>query len=360
MRLLWRAAERCGALAPVYGVARRGATPDGPPDSPDELGELLPAPDPWVLLTGGQEDLNKIVGLPFAKDPSTPPSVVVKFARVEGSDSLLEREAEVLRRLEEERPELPGVPRLRAVGRRAGRLAIAQSAAHGRRLETALTASNFADLAPPLTRWLLALAGSPAPRPASEWAARLAWKPLEQLQDRYPGVLKPKEISFARGLLSDLDDLPLVWAHRDCGPWNIVLEEGGAFTLIDWECAEPDGTPGVDLANFLLSSVLMADGAPGDPATGRGPALEAHRRMLDPTTALGRTAGDSVAEYCAGLNIDPGLFPLLRMLCWIHQAVSFWSATSVAAAAGPVSEPFHPMAMIDLVREEMRLLAERR
>lgn len=306
LRRAWR------ALAPVCAVAR---APGGSSEKNDEL----PDPEAWVLLTGGAESDAKVVGLPCS-DADADPGTVVKFARVGKADAALEREAAVLRELERERPSLTGVPRLRASGRRAGRVAIVQDAVHGRALNTMLSPTGFASFAPKVARWLVSLAGPPEPQPASSWAERLLAEPLDELAGDFTTLLPAGFAERARRVLAGLGDLPLVCEHRDFGPWNIVLGEDGEPAVIDWEDAEPRGLPGLDLVYFLASAGFAIDGVPSG-AERIERARASNRRLLDPGSALGEIATACAAEYRAGLGLGEDDLDRLRLLCWIVQSL---------------------------------------
>lgn len=307
-RRVWR------TLAPVYAIARAPGK-----ELDDDGGSDLPNPDAWVLLTGGAESDAKVVGLPFADD-GTAPAQVVKFARTDKAGAALEREAGFLRDLEREHADLTGVPRLRGSGQRAGRAAIAQDAVRGKELNAMMSPGGFASFAPKVTHWLIALAGSPTPRPATTWEERLVFAPIEELERDFSDLIPADFGERARRALSGFGDLPLVWEHRDFGPWNVVLEENGEPAAIDWEDAEPQGLPGLDLAYFLASAAFAIDGVPGG-AQRVERALESNRRLLDPGTELGRVATACVEEYRAQLDIADEDFRRLRLLCWIVQSL---------------------------------------
>jgi hypothetical protein len=316
LRRAWRLAARSGTLAPICAVARLDAGASAAAETTDAIDEALPAPEPWVLLTGGEESDNKVVGLPFNAGPD--PKLVAKFARVPKAGAALEREAELLQRLETERPGLSGVPWLRASGHRAGGRAIVQGAMHGKALSASLNRSSFGDIAPEMTRWLISLAGKPAPQPASSWSQRLVFDPLEELERDFGDLVPAGLLERARRALSEIGDLPLVWEHRDLGPWNVVIDEAGAPAVIDWEDADPEGLPGLDLFYLLASSTLLIDGALDD--TSRADLiLKSYAGLLDPGTPQGKTAAACIEDYRAHLGIGAGDFRRLRLLCWIVQ-----------------------------------------
>jgi phosphotransferase family enzyme len=307
-----RAWQRFG---PVHALARLAGEGSGAdPDSSE-----LPEPAAWVLLTSGAESDAKVVGFPHHEGEESG-AVIAKFARVAKADLALEREAEHLAALERERPQLGGVPRLRAQGRRAGRLAIVQDAVRGRSLNANMNADTFASTAPAVTHWLADLAGGTSPEPASTWAERLVLAPLEELErdcgDRLPAGFTVR----ARQALGNLGELPLVWEHRDFGPWNLAINAEGGLAAIDWEDAEPRGLPGLDLAYFLTSAALAAEGV-SDPGQRLERARQCNARLLDPGTELGGVATTCVSEYCARLGLGNDDFARLRLLCWIVQSL---------------------------------------
>lgn len=317
-RLAWRLAARLGAIAPLCATARLPGPPADPVGEDDGVGRALPAPEPWLLLTGGSKSENKVVGLSFALDNDS--GLAVKFARAEKAATALNREAEILHRLQDERGSLAGAPWVRASGERAGQRAIVQDSMNGRLLSAGLSEADFATVAPQLTEWLIALAGEAQAQPASAWSQRLLFEPLDRLErdlgDRLPAGLGER----ARRALGDLGELPLTWEHRDLGPWNVVLDADGSPGVIDWEDAEPLGLPLLDLVYFLVTCSLLIEGALDD--TGDSERIVAgYRRLLDPQTAHGEIAATCLAEYRERLGVGEADLGRLRLLCWIVQAL---------------------------------------
>lgn len=351
LRPLWRAAARGGLLAPLCAVARAPGASEAVIGTGNSIDALLPAHTSWVLLTGGRRSINKVVGLPFIEGRPDPP-VIVKFARVPEADAALDREAEVLRLLEDERPEVPGIPRVRGQYRRAGRLAVAESALFGRPLLSALTPATFGDLALRVTRWLIGLAGSDRPDPAAWWP-RLVGEPLEEFEHRFGRVLAPGAAERSRELLMGLGDLPQTCEHRDCSPWNVMLTKTGAPALLDWESAEPRGLPGVDLIYFLANAAFVLDGAL---ESGRTQATYA--RLLDPSTPYGRVAAVCQEEYSSRVGIGPDTWRRLRLLCWIVHSRSYYRDLETLTAATPDAEALRGVLSVSLLEEELRLAHE--
>jgi aminoglycoside phosphotransferase (APT) family kinase protein len=353
-RRLWSLAAAGGALAPLSAIGRK---PGGEPEPAEEIEAALdaipglerrPRGRSWLLLTGGRRSINKVVGIPFAKDAGVP-GLVVKFARVAEAEGGLEREAAVLRQLEATRPALPGVPRVLATGRRVGRLAIAETALHGPTLLSHLNVETFPRLAMRVTDWLVELAGLPPTEPRESWQARLVEDPLDQFKRDFAAVGGDDVAAQARGLLATLPDLPPACEHRDCSPWNVVLSGSGEPALLDWESAEPLGLPGLDLVYFLANAAFVLEGA-----LESGRTLEAYRRLLDPAMFTGRVFARCAWRYCDRLGLDPETLVPLRALGWIVHSRSDHLHLAMDARGAPDAEALGNGIYLSLLREDLR------
>jgi glycosyltransferase involved in cell wall biosynthesis len=345
LRLLWRLAKGAGLLAPLHVVGRR------PGDSGDDL--PLSSSAPLLLLTTGHRSINKAVGLAF--DPGVAkPDAAAKFARVSEAEAGLEREASVLRRLGEERPGLAGVPVLLGEGRRDGRLTVVESAVEGRSLLDVLTPENFEEVAMKVTRLLIELARGGRREPDPNWRTRLIDQPLDWFELNFAPVLARTQLfphtgkNCIRTDLDDLGDLPPTVEHRDCSPWNILLTPSGDPVLLDWESAEPEGLPGMDLVYFLANCAFVLDGA-----LESGRTRETYAELLDPATPTGRATARATAEYTVALGISPGDFRRLRLLTWIVHSRSDYRHLQLEAPGEPSPEALRDSTFLGLVEEEL-------
>jgi glycosyltransferase involved in cell wall biosynthesis len=336
---LWRVARKAGLLAPLYVVGRRRDAGEG--------GDVeLPPSAPLLLLTGGHRSINKVVGLAF-EGQRPKPTAAVKFARVPEAEPGLEREARVLRRLGEERPDLAGIPHLRSKGRRAGRLAVVEDVVEGRSLLGLLGPENFEETAMQVTRLLIDLARTEVP--GAEWRERLVEQPLAEFESRFGPVVGEEALASIREALAGLGELPPAPEHRDCSPWNVVVTPGGEPVLLDWESAEPDGLPALDLFYFLVNCAFVLEGA-----FERGRVRETYARLLDPESEYGRVAQRAVTEYAAALGIAPADFRRLRLLCWIVHSRSDYRHLQLEAGGEPRPEDLRRGMFLGLVEEELR------
>jgi glycosyltransferase involved in cell wall biosynthesis len=333
LRKLWNLVRRAGLLAPIYVVGR---TPDAP------AGDLpVPASSPLLLLTTGHRSINKAVGLAFAPGAENP-AEAIKFARVPEAEPGLECEAEVLRRLREERPDLEGVPSLLGEGSRAGRLAVVQEAVPGESLLDALSQENFEEVALKVTRLLVELARSGNRAPGDDWRRRLVAEPTEWFEEHFGQTLD-------RSLLDGLGELPAAVEHRDCSPWNVLMAPGGDPVLLDWESAMASGLPGLDLVYFLTNCAFVLD-----KALESGRTRESYARLLDPATPHGRVAAKVLAEYTTALGISEKDLRRLRLLTWITHSRSDYRHLQLETPGEPSIEALQGSVFFSLAEEEMR------
>jgi hypothetical protein len=337
LRPLWRIAARLGLLFPLCAIGR---TPGG--KSSAEGGATL-------LLTGGKRSINKVVGLRL--DAAGETSAVVKFARVEAADAALEREAAALRTIEAEHPGLTGVPRVLAEGSRAGRRALTESAVSGSPLIERLTPETFEELATTVTRWLIELACGQEPQAPEGWRERLVGARLRAFERDFAQVLPadlPKRLDQS---LSSLGPLPIVPEHRDCSPWNVVLDENGAPGLHDWESAEPRGLPGLDLAYFLVNCAFVLDGA-----LESGRTWESYERLRDPSTPYGAIAARCEAEYREALGLGRTDLVRLRLLAWLIHSASDRTHLAMESGDTPDTEALRASTYLGLIEAEVARL----
>jgi glycosyltransferase involved in cell wall biosynthesis len=339
LQALWRIARRTGLLAPLCVVGRpRGSSGEGEVE--------LPPSASLLLLTGGHRSINKVVGLAFEAGAPRP-KAAVKFARVPEAEPGLEREALALRRLGEERPDFAGAPRLRGEGHRAGRLAVVEDVVEGRSLLDQLTPQNFEEMAMRVTRVLIDLAG--AATPGAESRPRWVEELLAEFETRFGSVIGDSAIASIREALADLGELAPVPEHRDCSPWNIVITSSGEPALLDWESAEPDGLPALDLFYFLANCAFVLDGA-----FENGRLRQSYARLLDPAGEYGRIAQRAVADYASALQIAPDDLRRLRLLCWIVHSRSDYRHLQLDAGGTPREEDLRGGIFLGLLEEELR------
>ena len=279
----------------------------------------------WLLLTGGARSENKVVALVFADGAKTP-RLVVKMARLGLAADALRAEADCLQHSPPQG--MPGVPSLLFWGDLAGRPMLIESALDGRPVFDHLQPATLRANALRATDWLAALAGQPAPTPRAEWWGRLAAPVLDDFERNFRAVASPQRLAATHALLATLDALPLVCEHRDFEPWNVRQAADGSLVVLDWETAEPQGLPAMDLIYFLTYLALSLGGALDSAEATR----TVYRQLLDAGTAPGKLFAECLARYAERVGLDPAALRPLRRLTWLLHCR--WEFQDLARDAG--------------------------
>jgi hypothetical protein len=271
----------------------------------------------WILLTGGAQSINKVVGLLFA-DEEHAPRLVVKWPRVPESIPALEREVKTLRALQTLQPAgIPGVPRLLFCQGSGDSLAVGETALTGVPLWARLRRDNFRSFALQATDWQAKLAYQRAPQPRQVWWDRLVAPVLADFERHFAAVLEPQRLQKTRAVLATLDNLPLVCEQRDFSPWNLLVDANGELVVLDWESAELAGLPALDLLYFLAYLAIFLEGTMGTPR-----AVESYRTTLDAQTFTGGIVAECLTRYVEQTGLDPQLLRPLRLLLWLIHSRS--------------------------------------
>ena len=301
----------------------------------------------WLLLTGGQRAIAKVVGLRFA-EPSSEPSVVVKMARVPESVSGLTQEAATLRALASTGAELTGVPRVLFVRQGSGTVTVGESLVRGMPLSAMLRSHNSGHWAGMAMSWLLTLAEHTR-REDSNWAPRAASALVERFDRDFGLVADSGMLRATTARLGSLEGVPQVCEHRDFAPWNILVAPDGTLGALDWESSDLRGFPVLDLLYFLTYLGFALDRA----GTLRA-AVASYRKALRPGTPTGRIRQETVARYAEELRLSPAALQALRPLVWIIHSRSEHERF-VADLGGPPPEAMLRRSLfLRLWIEEMR------
>ncbi|MEP7358665.1 MAG: phosphotransferase, partial [Anaerolineales bacterium] len=245
---------------------------------------------------------------------------------LESAREAMHAEAE---RLEHEPPKrMPGVPQRVFFGELAGRWMLIETALAGQPVYAHLRPDTLRALALAAADWLAALAGRPAPAPRDEWWARLAAPVLADFERNFQPVAAPERLAATRALLDALGELPLVCEHGDFEPWNVRRAADGALVVLDWETAELQGLPAVDLVYFLTYLVLSMGDALDSPEATR----TAYRGLINPNTPAGALFAESLARYAQQVGLAPETLRPLRRFTWLMH--SRWEFQDLAHDAG--------------------------
>lgn len=352
-RIAWLAMLRLGLSFPICAVVRKRSQAPDDPTSPTLENSIkdgwqalglgpVPARFDRLLLTGGHRSINKVVALIFANDGR--PAMVVKLPRVREAVPSLERERVVLGSLHAVR----GVPRV-VFFSEGEASALGETYLGGEPLFTRLRPDNFHDLANAATDWLAQLVAAEDSRPRSRWWDRLAEPILSRFEASFGSVVDPESLKQTRVALGRLDRLPPVHEHRDFSPWNVLITRNNRLVVLDWESAELEGLPALDLIYFLTYLAFFANGAMES-----GRYRESYRELLDPGTPTGRVFRECQRRYCERLGLDPCVMHPLRLLTWLLHSRSEFGRLAADAGGPPNPEALRSSLFVALWEEELR------
>jgi hypothetical protein len=300
-----------------------------------------------LLLTGGLRASGKAVALIFAGG-ETRPILAVKMPRVPESAAVLRREVSILSALRDQALIRDSIPRVLAAGEVPSGYFVVETAFTGLPAYVVVNRQNFRSLALKATEWLARLAGRPEPQSILEWWPRLIEPLLLEFQQHFGVVVEHDLLQECRRLLASLGPLPLVWEQRDFSPWNVFVDRVGDIAAVDWESAEPEGLPLLDLVYFLTYLSFSIDQAK---KTGRF--LESYRAFCDPSSFSGRIAKECMDRYSIDVGLDKTLFRPLRMLTWLLHSRSEYAQLVADAGGPPPTEALQNAMFYRLWKEEI-------
>jgi hypothetical protein len=349
---LFLLARRADMLAPLAAVARKPR--DGSVDADEGVLEFLAghwqnvtgiAATPrlsWLVLAPGTRSISKIVAFVFlGSEPY--PRLVVKSGRTPLANAALEREGVALRSLGA-RPAgpPPGTPSCVLLERRAdGGAVLVETVVHGTPLYRTLTSETFHRLGFRAAEWLAALVDH------SDGAPGRVSRAIEALLPEVRGRLVDATLEQGlRRLAASADAAPAAFEQRDFAPWNLVLDSAHGLGVLDWESAEPDGFPLLDLVYFLTNCGFLLDGADSVEAC-----VRSYRRTRDAASRSGAAAQACIEAYAARTALPEDSVPGLRALTWLVHLCS--AARGVGSSPQLGRLPTGPVLFAALLREEL-------
>jgi hypothetical protein len=226
---------------------------------------------------------------------------------------------------------------------------LGETALTSRPLWTLLRPDNYSDIALQATTWLADLVGQPEPCPRAHWWNRLIEPVFEGFHESFGPILDPGMLRETQGILDTLDVLPLVCEHRDFSPWNVLVAPDGELVILDWESAELQGCPAMDLIYFLTYLAFYVDGAMRSRRF-----RKSYRATLDLSTLTGSVLSECVTRYVRRIGIDPDTLRPLRLLTWMLHARSEYRHFVADVAGRPGPETLRRSLFVKLWEEELR------
>jgi hypothetical protein len=296
--------------------------------------------------------VSKVVLLVFG-EPTAVPLAAIKAPRVEEAAAGIRREAAALGRMGPRR--LPGVPRLLHQRETGPVPVIVESAVPGRPLESLLGASSLSAWSTAATDWLARLGDGAGLRPAAHWREAIVEPVLARFEQTFGAVVDPALLREGQDLARSIGDLPAVPEQRDFGPWNVLVAPDGSLAVLDWESAEVDGLPGLDLLYFLAYASFTADRA-----WDRERRVASFTRSLDPSSATGMLRRACVGRYAQALGLDAGAVTGLRALVWLIHTHSDFRHAAADAGRRPSADALRQSFFLALWSAEIRDLIRSR
>lgn len=306
-------------------------TPDAPQIVREAYALGVPECAGWFLTLGEGDPFTRGAFHLFRERVASP-EWVLKFARVRGYTASFERDERGLALAHTAEPVARHAPRLLGRFTCEGYAASLETSARGRRLTSLLAApahrtQKDAAVAK-VADWLLEMGDatrSPAPALADE---------LQRLRQE---VVPQWEALGADGRwVDDIEGVVAVLQHNDPGPWNVVIDAGLDFVVVDWESARAGGCPLWDLLYFLAEALALVDGAltPDD--------RELHfARLFRGELPASHTLFAYVRRAASTFDLSALEVGRLATLCWLHHGLSHLARGELLARHGLIARPLN-------------------
>jgi len=303
----------------------------------------------WLWLTGGLRSTNKIVAIVFA-EKETEPRLIVKLPRVPEAEPSLAQEAAILRAVHTLHPTgIHGVPHVIFFEKCSGTWALGETVLTGVPLFTQLRKGNFHELALQATDWLIQLAGRQTRQPRAIWWEHIVVSTLHDFEQYFGPVIDPLLLQQTQSVLKTLGDLPSVCEQRDFSPWNVLLDEQKQLIVLDWESAELQGLPALDLLYFLCYLSFFLDGAMESKRF-----VESYRTLLDTTTFTGRIVEECLTRYAEGVGLELTALRSLQLLLWLIHSRSEYKQFANDVGGTPTRDVLRGSVFVKLWEETVK------
>jgi hypothetical protein len=300
-----------------------------------------------MLVTGGRRSINKVVDMIFA-EPRAEPILAAKMPRVSDSAIALAKEASHLESVHSFNGNVKGIPELFFKAEMRGTFTLGLSAFIGVPIFARLQRRTYRCFAIKATDWLIALAGKPRLWPRHLWWRRLVEPVLCEFDRCYGRVVGRQERQKAEQIIGGLPALPLVCEQRDFSPWNILLTPNGDLAVLDWESAEPQGLPALDLIYCLTYFAFFLDGAADEVSF-----LKSYHIGKDPRSFTGSINAACLQRYVKTLGLSTSYLRALRLLTWMLHSRSEHRRLVSDTGHEPMSEALDRGLFLNLWRQEL-------
>jgi hypothetical protein len=302
-----------------------------------------------LLVTGGPRSVSKVVLLAFA-EPSATPILAVKAPRVSAAAEGIRREGLVLAGLKKHGAARPrGTPRVLFTREVGGVPLLGETALSGRPLDSLLTRRTLRAWSHKVSDWLTDLGEGRAVRQSAHWRETVIEPVFSRFLQRFGSAVDPGLLAQTEEILRTIGVLPAVPEQRDFGPWNLLVTSDGELAVLDWESAELEGLPALDLLYYLAYAGFNVDDAHDSRSR-----VASYRRSLDPGTHTGAIRAECVARYLGVLGVDPAQLKPLQVLLWLIHAESEFRHAKADAGGVPSTSVLGRSFFLALWAEQVR------
>ena len=127
-----------------------------------------------------------------------------------------------------------------------------------------------------------------------------------------------------------------------------MIASDGELSVLDWESAELDGLPLLDLIYFLTYLAFFVEGAM---ETKRF--VDVYRICWDAQTFIGQVNAECVQRYCHALQLDEVIVPALRLFTWLLHSRSEYARLRANAGGSSTEQQLRESVFVRLWREEL-------
>jgi aminoglycoside phosphotransferase (APT) family kinase protein len=255
------------------------------------------------------------------------------MARLPGDAAALELEAANLRAAHAH-GEVPGaaVPRCIAVGPWRGAPVLLETAVPGSPLKPPRLRRDPTGWSEKVTRWLVALHRATRGAALGPHGLRqCVHEPLASLHAA-GGQLAALAARTTAVLPEELTTVCAVLEHGDLASPNVLADERGELSVVDWEQADPAGLPAADLFFFLNYAAGSRDRASTVAAQ-----VQAYHAALIARDGWARRL---VAGYAAALQLPASVLPALLLVTWPRIVARLQARLQAGEGSGVESERY--------------------
>lgn len=308
----------------------------------------------FLMQTGGHQLFSKII-FPIFSPKDSVPHWIVKLPRVAEDGQSIKHEENILQALH--RREFHDsrdvfLPRILFSRDWNGICLSAQTALSGVPLNKLVTDETTLELAKHITDWQIALAKLSREPESRVTRAQIIERIISKLNLVASSRLTVEELANTRAILRGIRSAPLVCAHNDFAPWN-VMKTGEGLGVFDWADADWNSLPLMDLVYGLSNLAFLAEDAWDVPHM-----VQVYRSLLDPATAAGKIFDQKLTRYATAVGVPRNEIAPLRLATWIIHCYFELSNRKVEMGgpieAGPYDEGVcFPLFCVELERNNL-------